>query len=716
MISRKPPPRPPVLKAGDAFGIFDTVGNVPAAGSAGVFLDDSRHLSRLELRVAGRAPLLLSSAVTAAHDRLDADLTNAAGIGHTVPRNALYIRNGLVLGEGALFQTVAITSYATAPCRVRLELLFAADFVDVFELRGLKRARRGDLLPARVVPDGVTLAYRGLDAVTRRTELTFEPPPNRIEPNRASWELAIDPGGRLVLEIESRFARSDQDPMPQSREATLAAAARRRRERDDRAAEISTTNETCNEWLARSRADLAMLTTETADGPYPYAGVPWFVTAFGRDGLVTALECMWLDPGIAAGVLRFLAARQATTVDPASDAEPGKILHETRKGEMAALKEVPFGHYYGSVDATPLFIVLADAYATRTGDLALIRGIWPNIRAAVAWLRDYGDADGDGFIEYGRHTATGLRNQGWKDSGDAIFHRDGRLAMAPIALVEVQAYAYAAWCGAARLARRLGYDQEHTDYAAAASRLKARFEAAFWSEALGNYVLALDRDKRACDVRTSNAGHVLFGGLATEAHAARVAAALMRPEFFSGWGIRTLAEGQRRYNPMSYHNGSIWPHDNAMIAMGLADYGIKAPVLAMMDGLFAAAAAMPLRRLPELFCGFPQEAGMGPVTYPTACSPQAWSSATGFAMIGALLGISLDATARQVRIHAPVLPPWLPTVRIGNLRLGDAVIDLRFERHDHGVAVEIRSRHGDVELIETGERMAAMPVSGEATR
>jgi glycogen debranching enzyme len=604
-----------------------------------------------------------------------------------------------VLADGALYQTLGLTNYAASDSSFELALAFGADFVDLFELRGTKRARRGSYLPPQIGPAELVLGYRGLDGLEHHTEIAFASKPTRIEADRARWQIDLPPLGKRTIQVEIRFVHGDR------RARTNVADARkqldRREARHERtAAHVETGNVAFDAWVHRSRADLGMLVTETPQGPYPYAGVPWFSTAFGRDGIITALECLWLDPSIAAGTLRFLAANQATKHDDFAASEPGKILHETRKGEMAALREIPYGCYYGSIDSTPLFLMLADAYEARTGDLDLIRQIWPNIEAAAAWIGDYGDSDGDGFIEYGNRSDVGLTNQGWKDTGDAIFHRNGELANGPIALVEVQGYCHAAYLGTARLARLLGHAQRAAGYEQAAAALKQRFDAAFWCEELGTYAIALDRDKKQCKVRASNAGHVLFSGLATPERARQVADMLMSPQGFCGWGIRTVAEGEPRYNPMSYHNGGVWPHDNALIATGFARYGMAAEMNRVMTGIFGAATLLPLQRLPELFCGFPRRGEFGPVGYPVACLPQAWATASVFAFLGAALGISFDAERRQVKITNPVLPDWLPRVQISHLRLGGGSIDLAIERKGTSVAVQARGGDGRITLAQ----------------
>ncbi len=691
-----------VLKAGDGLAILDEFGNIDASTAAeGFFFEDTRYLSRLTLAINGQSPLLLSSTVTEDNATLEVDLTNPDQLerGHMVlPRDTVHLLRSAVVGERSFFETVRLRNFGHASVTLSIELGFDADFADMFEVRGTVRQRRGTRLPDELHADGTTLAYRGLDDIVRHVNVAFEPRPSALRGHHAQWQIDLPPGERVSLQLTFRV--DDGHAATQSRAEAVAHAEKRQAERQERTADIYTSNSSFNTWLSHSRANLDLLITETPYGLYPYAGVPWFSTAFGRDGLITALECLWLDPALAAGTLRFLAASQAkTALDPAADAEPGKILHETRKGEMAALKEVPFGCYYGSVDATPLFVVLAAAYYERTGDRALIETLWPHIEAALRWMDEYGDRDHDGFLEYGRTSQDGLINQGWKDSSDSIFHADGRLAQGPIALIEVQAYAYAAYNGAALLGRKLGRVEQAATLEAKANVVAQKVERAFWLDDLNTYALALDGAKAPCRVRASNAGHVLFSGLTSQPRAARVAQTLMTRQFFSEWGIRTVAHGEARYNPMSYHNGSIWPHDNGIIAMGFGRYGLKQPLLRVMSGLFDAMLFSEMRGVPELFCGFARRKGVGPTSYPVACMPQAWSSAAVFAMIGAALGITFDAEAGRVLFIRPTLPDWIDELSLTNLRLRDSAADIVLRRSNGATALYVTRRDGPIEIV-----------------
>ena len=430
-------------------------------------------------------------------------------------------------------------------------------------------------------------------------------------------DLTLLPGAEAAHDLAVACWRGEAALEPPGFEdARVAVEAASERHRG--ACQVRSSDGRFDSWVRRAESDLHMLTSDTPTGPYPYAGVPWFNTPFGRDGIITSLECLWLRPDLARGVLAYLAATQATAVIPEQDAEPGKILHETRGGEMAALKEIPFGRYFGSVDATPLFVLLAGAYYERTDDRRYAEAIWPNVEAALGWIDRYGDRDGDGFVEYLRRSADGLNHQGWKDSDDAVCHADGSPAVGPLALCEVQGYVYAAQRAGAVLAAALGRADRAAALNRQADQLRDRFESAFWCDDLGTYVLALDGEKRPCRVRSSNAGQCLFTGIADPVRAVKVADALMAPDAFSGWGVRTLATGEVRYNPMVYHNGTVWPHDNALIAYGFFRYGLQDLAVRVLTGLFEADTSFDLHRMPELFCGFAREPGEGPTPYPVA--------------------------------------------------------------------------------------------------
>jgi glycogen debranching enzyme len=693
-----------VLKQGDTFAVFDHFGDIKKAGlgEEGLYHDGTRFLSCLLLGLGSERPLFLSSTVKQDNDLLAVDLTNpdvSEGGRVVVPRGTLHLARTRFLWQGACYERLRLKNYQGQPVSTALVLHFEADFADIFEVRGTRRAARGRHLGMSAQKAGGVLAYEGLDGAVRRTRLTFSRPPVAMGPGEAGFDITLPPQGEAVLDmVVVCEAPGAEAPRPLGYDEALAAAEADRRATRSQACTLHASNERFNDWARRAVADLHMMSTATPWGPYPYAGVPWFSTAFGRDGILTALECLAFDPGLARGVLGFLAATQATTVSPAQDAQPGKVLHETRGGEMAALGEIPFGRYYGSVDSTPLFVLLAGAYYERTADRTLVERIWPNVEAALRWVDTYGDGDGDGFVECARSTPKGLVHQGWKDSHDAIFHADGTPAEGPIALCEVQGYVYAAKQGAALLARALGHAGWADEMERQAQVLRERFEQAFWCEDLGTYALALDGAKRPCRVRTSNAGQCLFTGIVGRERARRVGASLLAPESFSGWGVRTVAATEARYNPMSYHNGSVWPHDNALIAWGLSRYGLQEEAQRLLAGMFGASEHMDLHRLPELFCGFPRRPGEGPTLYPVACAPQAWAAAAIFLLVQSCLGMTVSGTRRQVCFRYPLLPAFLRELRIRGLRVGDASVDLLLRRHGADVGLNVLRREGDVEI------------------
>ena len=696
-----------VLKQGEMFAVFDRFGDIESFGSGelGLYYQDTRFLSRLTLKLGKDRPLLLSSTVREDNAVMAVDATNPdvwRDSEIVVPRGTIHVYRSKVLWDKACHERLRIHNYGRAAVDFVLSIEFDADFADIFELRGTNREHHGRRLEPEVTQHALVLAYQGLDQRLRRTRIAFDLAPNRLSKSVGSFQIHLEPGRDATYQwtIACEVDGDSHDDVRPHYETVINEAASALEHTRAQEPHIFTDNEQFNDWVNRSLADLHMMRTETRYGPYPYAGVPWFSTVFGRDGIITALQCLWFDPSIARGVLAYLAANQADAEKPEQDAQPGKVLHEFRDDEMAVLGEVPFRRYYGSIDATPLFVMLAGAYYRRTGDRGFVELIWPNLQRALEWIDRYGDSDRDGFVEYSRRSNHGLVHQGWKDSQDAVFHSDGAFAEAPIALCEVQSYVYAAKLAASEIAHLLGDDMVARELKEQAESLRHRFEETFWCEELSTYALALDGSKRPCRVRTSNAGHCLFAGIATEEHAQRVATTLTDETSFSGWGIRTVASSESRYNPMSYHNGSVWPHDNSMIAAGFARYELKGSAAMLLAGLMDASIFFDLHRLPELFCGFPRRPGESPTLYPVACAPQAWASGAVFLLLEACLGLSVVAPERRVLFSKPFLPEFLPQVSIRDLKVGDASVDLLLTRHNGGdVGVNVLRRNGTLEVI-----------------
>jgi len=689
-----------VLKEGETFAIFDCHGDILpiGLGEQGIFYEGTRHLSKMELRFAGLRPLLLGASIKQ-NELLAIDLMNPDFMAGEVAihRDAIHIFRNKLIWQGSCYEQLRLTNFSLGTLQIPFTINFEADFADIFEVRGTKRERRGDLLKEQVSASSAVLSYKGLDGEVRTTEIGFSPPPEHINPGEARYLVVLEPKESLTVGIT--VTCGDTEPCGNFQQAQKEAHASLQQLKSDYC-RISTDNTHFNLLLDRSQSDLIMMTTRTQHGFYPYAGVPWFSTAFGRDGIITALETLWVNPEIARGVLCYLARTQAETLNNEKDAEPGKIIHETRMGEMAALGEIPFGCYYGSVDSTPLFIALAGAYYRKTGDLQFIQQIWDNILRALDWIKIYGDADSDGFVEFARHSPQGLVQQGWKDSNDSVFHADGTLAQGPIALCEVQGYVYDAKVSAAEMAAALGEPALALELLEQAHTLKRRFSEVFWCEELSVYALALDGAKNPCRVRSSNAGHCLYSGIAAPEHAGALASVLLSENFYTGWGVRTLAGCETRYNPMSYHNGSIWPHDNALVAYGLARYGFTRNAMTILDGIFHASLAMDLQRLPELFCGFERHADASPILYPVACAPQSWASASVYLMLQGCMGLSINGSTKQVLFTHPALPSFLHEVTINDLKVGtDGAIDIVLKRYGQDVTVIVLRKVGPVEVV-----------------
>ena len=689
------------LKNNDEFLVADALGDVTGRGD-GLFRNDTRVLSRFALKVGILSPSLLSSGVSEDNVFFRANLTNRPlpelG-GNVTPEGVIHIERARFLWNECLYERLWLTNYGERKVSVPLHFEFNADFADIFEVRGVRRAARGHLRKPEIIDDrAVKLGYEGLDGVFRASIIAVSVRPTELGDDFANFTIVLGAHDRHELYLEIGPELHDAPSRTRFRHAAAQArlAMRRRRRRG---ASITCARGPFRTWLEKSRSDLALLIADLPTGPYPYAGIPWFSTPFGRDGIITALQLLWLDPSLARGVLEFHARHQAHTTSAFDDAAPGKVLHELRNGEMSALGEVPFKRYYGGVDTTPLFVWLAGAYGRRTGDMDIVDKLWPSLIAAMDWIDGPGDSNHDGFVDYARARKTGLVNQGWKDSSDCVFHADGTMAEAPIALVEVQGYVYAARQSAAWLAERRGERALAQHWRSRARELRAAVEKQFWLPDLGFYAIALDGEGRPCRVRASNAGQLLFTRLPSPARASRVIDQLLSAAFNDGWGIRTLAQGEARFNPMSYHNGSIWPHDTAVCAAGIAAYGNRGAAAQLASELFAAAMHFG-SRLPELYCGFARRMGEPPVGYPVACLPQAWSSGAIFMALQACLGITIDSVNGVVHVDRPTLPTELERLTLRGLALDSARVDIVFERAgDRVVAAPIGRLPESVEIL-----------------
>jgi len=690
------------LKHDHVFIVANPLGDIRGR-SDGVFRNDTRVLSSLVITIGGSAPTLLSSGLSNDNIFFRANLTNRPlpQLGEATlatPEGVVHIERSRFVWDWRMYERLMFTNYGERDVALPIGLAYAADFADIFEVRGQTRPRRGILRPVRLERDCVHFEYEGLDGRVRTSVVSFSAAPDQIDAAGAGFNLVLRRHAGEQLFIEVGDARADEPPGPRRYRDAAAHARACMRSKRRRGASVRTGNTRFDQWLQRSRADLALLETSLPTGPYPYAGIPWFSTPFGRDAIVTSLQLLWLDPALAHGVLAFLASQQARAVSAAADAQPGKILHEMRHGEMALLEEVPFARYYGGVDTTPLFVMLAGAYAQRTADFAFIDELWPALIAAMRWIDGPADSNGDGLIDYARATERGLANQGWKDSADSIFHEDGRLPSGPIALLEVQGYVYAARCAMADLAERRGDSERARSWRRAAAEGRRLVERRYWMPDRNFYGIALDGDGELCRVCASNAGHLLYVGLPSARRARHVCEQLMSASFDSGWGTRTVREQAARFNPMSYHNGTVWPHDTGLCAAGMARYGNRDAARRLLQQSFAAASHFGMR-LPELLCGFARRVGEPPVGYPVACLPQAWSSGAVFMMLQATLGLEIDAVRRELTIDRPELPSGIENLSVLGLAIGDDAVDLEFRRRAGKVVVRTaHSRSASVRL------------------
>ncbi|MGQ9630947.1 MAG: amylo-alpha-1,6-glucosidase [bacterium] len=689
------------LKEDRVFAVCDSGGDM-RSGVEGLYYLDTRFLNEFTVSFDEFEPVLLSS--SAGGSEFSAVLANPpySRGGESVRGHSVSIEKSVFIKDN-LYVEIRITNYGRAPVETTLHLKFDGDFKHIFEVRGYTPS--GGKPPERLVEKergrvGVGLKYVGRDGVTYQTLISLDPEPGKITSEEASYIVSLNPH-------ESFEIRATVKPVVNGNRHDLSfeeARSALERERQlwlSSTTDISTDNDSINEIIERSRADIRNLLFGLDGEILPAAGIPFFVVPFGRDSIITSLQCMILNPDIGRGTLKTLARYQGERVDPWRDEEPGKIMHELRFGELANTNAIPHSPYYGTVDATPLFIILASEYCRWTHDLDFARELLPAVERALIWIDRYGDPDGDGYVEYLRKSEGGLSNQAWKDSSDSVPHKDGELARGPIAIAEVQGYAYDAKMRAAELYGLLGdavpaYSNRRAELEREARELKERFNRDFWMDDEGFFALALDGEKRRVETVTSNPGHCLWSGIVDENKAGRVVKRLLEPDMFSGWGVRTMSTKEVSYNPISYHNGSVWPHDNSLIILGMARYGYVKEACVVIRGLLDAAKHFPGGRLPELFCGYSRERYKFPVPYPVACSPQAWAAGSIYAILQALLGLEFDARRNIISLY-PYLPPSLHSLRslgIRGLRLGGSTLNLRVYRKDDKTVCEVEKEKG----------------------
>lgn len=716
-ISTSPVPRVPVVsdlpgkvlavKEGETFLYTDVEGNLSDKRELGLGLyhKDTRFLSNFGLKISGRDPILLSSSAERVYVS-HVDLTNPDLYDEertAVPQHSLNIRRTRAI-KGSFFERIRTKNYNPFPVEFDIDLTFGSDFADIFEVRGLSRQTRGNYEPPKVNGRSVEFAYTGEDQVRRVTRISFGVKPRRVEVRGDLVDVSFVV---RLAEHETKTIGLVIEPVIEGEEKNGAGVfddvvheLRHSYEDWEReCTQVRTDNELFNTLLTRGLRDLRALYTKMDGGGILAAGIPWYVAAFGRDTLITSHQMLMLSPRPARESLQILAGLQGKVVDDWRDEEPGKILHEIRKGELARSGYLPHTPYFGSVDATPWFLILLAQYFRWTNDLGFVKEMLPAAEAALEWIDVFGDYDGDGLVEYRSRSPRGLRNHGWKDAHDSIVHTDGKLAEPPIALIEVQAYVYMAKTRMADVYAALDDFERSVQLKDQATVLRSKVHEAFWMEDEKYYAGALDGDKRQVKTIVSNPGHALYCGVLEQGRAEAVSRRVFEPDLFSGWGIRTMSKSANAYNPMSYHNGTVWPHDNALIAAGLKRYGQIEETNRLVTALFEVAQYEDYMRLPELFCGFTRRTPSPPVQYPVACSPQGWAAGTPFLLLQAMLGISALAHLNLLTVNKPHLPPWLNEVELRNLRVGDSTLSLAFRREGDMTSFSLLERTGDVRVV-----------------
>ena len=702
-----------VIKEDNLFFLAPPGGEIPPVKGHGfgLYYRDCRYLNRYELTIGNVHPEPLA-ATAEPGSRALFQLTMPdmrAEDGRLVHRETIGVKwERMVEQEDpALIETITVQNFGGEAIRVPLALTFGSNFEDLFTVRGLMGKKRGTMEPPSWQEGCLFFSYRGADEIARTVTIHFSPAPDREDKTTAVFDVSLEPGQSWELGVSLTLVESDDpdqarpcSPKERQLEAVKEALDKRANEWLSREAAVESNSLLLNRVVRRSLLDLHVLESSLDGDRYFAAGVPWFVTLFGRDSLITALQTLAYDPDIARDTLQLMAQYQGRRVDHWRDEEPGKIPHELRVGELARLHAIPHTPYYGTIDATPLFLILISRHATWTGDLDLFHELRSNVEQALEWIDRYGDRDGDGYLEYDSTTKHGLINQGWKDSGDAIVTAEGRLAQPPISLVEVQGYVYMAKHAIADLYERIGEERRCRDLRRQADELRRRFNQDFWLEDKEFFALALEHEDRPCAVVSSNPGQALWSGIVDESKAGKVIDRLLAPDMYNGWGIRTLSSHERRFNPIGYHLGTVWPHDNALIAAGCRRYGRHDAAGKIFLGLLEAAMGFDHYRLPEVFAGFPREEYGVPVHYPVACHPQAWAAGSIPYLLETMLGLEPHAFDHRLNIVDPDLPPFITWLELRRLRVGQATVDLRFERDGSGRLIpRVTHMEGQLEVV-----------------
>ncbi|MCY9665068.1 amylo-alpha-1,6-glucosidase [Paenibacillus alginolyticus] len=668
-----------VIKENDLFLMTDKTGDIPAGNEAGhgLYTKDTRFLSGLEIRINGKKPILLSSSagtnyiatirMTNPHMESDGQLI--------LWRESVELERQRFIYEGALYETIAFTNFYPKPVAFDFTAQFESDFADMFVVRGFQNGTFGEALPDVMEHQKLVKRYKGTDGVERQTHICWDRKETVVQEDSTiafNFELAPKERQSVTFFIAPYIDGKGSEQVSAQQAIEMLKASYQ--EWDHNTTSIESNLPLFNHLYDRGLQDLRVLLTDLGHGRFPVAGLPWYAVPFGRDSLIAALQMLPAAPNVAKGTLLTMASYQGTKEDVWRDEEPGKIMHEIRYGELALTNQIPFTPYYGTIDATPLFLLLAAEYVQWTGDTALIEQLMPNIEQALHWIDNYGDADGDRFVEYYQKSSKGIANQGWKDSGDSVVHSNGNYAKAPIALAEVQGYVYHAKMKLSPILRQLGKESMADELESSAEDLRQRFESSFWMEEEGFYAIALDADKKQVQSVTTNPGHVLMSGMLQPDRAESVVRRLVAPDMFSGYGIRTMSTESSGYNPMSYHDGSIWPHDNSLVLLGMSRSGFKAETMQVIEGLMKASESFEYHRLPELYCGYDDSIGE-PVPYPVACSPQAWAAGTPLVFLQTMLGIEPDTLGGTIRFN-PVLPSGMTELTVRNMTVAQGKLSL----------------------------------------